>query len=98
MDENGDTALHLAAKQGKTEWVTLLLEYGALQFPNDAGQTPLQLANNEECIKRLKSTVSFSQAASIFAVVNEKAQSDPLANPIPANYTKQNGSPIRLVL
>ncbi|KAL8700353.1 MAG: hypothetical protein Q9201_005492 [Fulgogasparrea decipioides] len=46
--ESCSTALHLAAEQGNTEVVRVLLKTGAsVDFPNDLGQTPLWFAVNE---------------------------------------------------
>ena len=46
-DENGNTALHFAAKQPKPFMAECLISHGAnLIAKNNAGDTPLRLANN----------------------------------------------------
>lgn len=44
-DEEGDTALHWAVREGRLGVIPLLIQYGAsADLPNDDGETPLQLA------------------------------------------------------
>ncbi|MBB5711115.1 ankyrin repeat domain-containing protein [Sphingomonas xinjiangensis] len=57
QDRDGDTALLIAADQGWSEGVSILLKYGANpNTPNSAGQTPLiraVLSHHEEVVRQL---------------------------------------------
>jgi ankyrin repeat protein len=55
QDKIGDTALHYAAREHKSEAVDLLIEYGAdINITNKAGQTPLDVATSEEIKEMLR--------------------------------------------
>ena len=57
QDRDGNTALLIAADQGWSEGVSILLKYGAnVNTPNNAGQTPLiraVLSHQEEVVRQL---------------------------------------------
>ena len=64
-NQNGDTALHIAASKGSNAIVQLLVAKGAkLNLKNKLGQTPLSLTEllvSESARSRLKSTVDLLQ-------------------------------------
>ncbi len=54
QDKTGYTALHYAAREGRIEAISLLVEHGAdLNLENNGGKTPLDLATNDTVIDLL---------------------------------------------
>lgn len=77
-DENGNSALHLAAAAGKSDMVKLLLERNAPQTPNLEGKTPCDLAllnKHISCAKLFDPTLTL--ASSSLFVSTEQASQNP---------------------
>lgn len=75
-DENGNSPLHLASANGKTDMVKLLLEQGASQRPNFDGKTPCDLAllnQHISCAKLFDSTTTFA-SSSIFVNTDQSGE------------------------